>query len=311
MLNAPQPPALEGARGRFRDRSEPILARANSAAGTTRWIDAGAIALAMLLVGGPLVFTRNGFGADFTNHLWLAWVQQKAISQHLVPTYFLNARINGVFYPFFAFYGGTLYAATGALGVLIGGQIVVAFVAVTLIAIGAAYGGMLWLARQLGARGWMTHAPAITFVASAYYVTNLYGRGAWPEVIATSMIPLVAASALRLARAPRVELAPAVALVVSIVFFSGSQNVTLLLGASLLVLVLVLLRAVLGSEAFALTARRVLAIGGLIVLGIAVNAWFLIPDIAHASDTLISIQPPWKWSFNGFFKQTSDPLQPT
>ncbi len=70
----------------------------------------------MLLVGSPALFTQDGFGIDFTNHLWLVWVQQQAISHHLLPTYLVNAPRVGAFYPFFMFYGGTLYAASGPTG---------------------------------------------------------------------------------------------------------------------------------------------------------------------------------------------------
>ena len=147
--------------------------------------------VAVLVIGGPAVFTHNGFAVDFTNHLWLVWVQEAAIAQHATPTYFISAPAAGVFYPFFAFYGGTLYAATGAVAALLGGRVVVAFLAVTLLGVAAAYGGLVWLSRQLGVRSWAAHAPAIAYVFSAYYVTNLYGRGAWTEFMATSTIPLV------------------------------------------------------------------------------------------------------------------------
>ena len=72
----------------------------------------------------------------------------------------------------FAFYGGTLFALTGALAAVLGGSTILAFEVVTLAAIAAAYGGLFWLARQLGVKGVLAHAPAIVFVTSAYYVTQ-------------------------------------------------------------------------------------------------------------------------------------------
>ena len=177
----------------------------------------------------------------------------------------------------------------------------IAFVVATLLAIAAAYGGALWLARELGVRGWMAHAPAITFTASAYYVSNLYGRGAWPEVIATSAIPLLVASGWRLIRDEQIRVVPSVLFVLSAVFFAGSHNITLLLGAGVLVGGLILLRLALGRGTFAVSPRRMLEVGALLLLAICVNAWFLLPDVVHAGDTQIGMAAVYPWSAFSFF----------
>ena len=65
------------------------------------------IALAALL--GPLVLTSSTFGQDWPNHLWLVWQQSRNITALGHPSYFLQSHL-GAFYPFYAFYGGTLYA---------------------------------------------------------------------------------------------------------------------------------------------------------------------------------------------------------
>lgn len=270
------------------------------------------VLLAMLVIGGPALFTRNGFNYDFTNHLWLVSVQEQAIAHHLAPTYYLNAPAFGVFYPFFVFYGATLYAAAGALAAVIAGHITVAYVGASLLAVAAAYGGLLWLARQLGIRSWMAHAPAITFVAGAYYVTNLYGRGAWPEFMATSMIPLLVASGWRLARAPRIELVPGALFVIATVFFAGSHNITLLFGSLSLLGGLIFLRIALGREVATVSRGRLLGIAGLLILAVAVDAWFLLPDIAHERSTLIAVDPIVSWHYTSFFDTPAvlfDPLR--
>jgi hypothetical protein len=276
------------------------------------WGDVAGIGLAMLVIGGPALFTRNGFMYDFTNHLWFVFVQEQAISRHLVPTYYLNAPVVGAFYPFFVFYGGTLYAATGALAALIAGHVTVAYVGASLLAIAAAYGGLLWLARQLGVRSWMAHAPAITFVAGAYYVTNLYGRGAWPEFMATSMIPLLVASGWRVARAPRIEVVPATLFVIATVLFAGSHNITLLFGSLSLIGGLILLRIALGREVAAVDAGRLLRIAILLALAVAVDAWFLLPDVVHQGATVIATDPGVSWHATSFFDTPAvlfDPLR--
>ena len=100
----------------------------------------------------------------------------------------------------------------------------------------------LFGSRAVGVRSWMAHAPAVTFVASAYYVTNLYGRGAWSEFVATSALPLMVASGLKIARSQRREAGPAALFVASAILASGSHNITLLWGSITFAVVLVALR---------------------------------------------------------------------
>lgn len=257
-----------------------------------------------IVIGGPAIFTHNGFGFDYTNHMWMVWVQEQAISRHLVPTYFLNTSSTGIFYPLYMFYGGSLYALAGGLAALLGGRVVVAFVGVSVLSIMSAYGGMVWLARQLGVRSWLAHAPALTYVAGAYYVTNLYGRGAWTEFVAASMLPLVAAAGLHILRAPRVRLGAAVLFVLSVVVFAGSHNITLLLGTVMFALLSVGLLVALGRAAVP-ALRRVLLAGALAVAAVAVNAWFLLPDLVHANSTRIGSGPLTPWGNTTEFNSLS------
>jgi putative flippase GtrA len=254
-------------------------------------LDVAIATLVILLVASPLLFTRDGFAPDFTNELWLSAYQQHAISAHLHPTLFLQTQ-QVVFQPLFAFYGGTLFAITGGLGALLGGSTVLAFEIMTVAAIAAAYGGLFWLARQLGVRGIAAHAPAIVFVTSAYYITDLYGRGAWTELLATSMLLLVIASALRVVRGPP-RVAPAVCLVAASVVFSGSHNISLLLGVTVTALALTVYWIASGRPR-ELPWRRMAAAAGLFALGVCLNGWFLVPDVRFSHDTLISTKiNPW------------------
>jgi hypothetical protein len=264
---------------------------------TPALIDVAIATLAVLLIASPLLFTSDGFAPDFTNDLWLAGYQQHVIAAHLHPTLFLQTQ-QGVFYPIFAFYGGTLFALTGALAALLGGSTILAFEVVTVAAIAAAYGGLFWLARQLGVKGVLAHAPAIVFVTSAYYVTDLYGRGAWAEFMAVSALPLVLAASLRLVRGG-MSLGPVACLVAASAVFSGSHNITLLWGSTLAVATLVVYWLASGRSR-ALPWRRMLAVAGVVALGVGLNGWFLLPDASYAHDTLVSsfTEP---WSTTGFF----------
>jgi hypothetical protein len=280
------------------ERGSLVVPRARGWRPSPALIDVAIATLAVLLIASPLLFTSDGFNSELTNDMWVASYQQHMIAAHLHPSLFLQTQ-QSVFYPEFAFYGGTLFAITGALAVVLGGSTVLAFEAVTLAAIAAAYGGIFWLARQLGVKGLLAHAPAIVFVTSAYYISDPYGRGAWAEFIAVSALPLVLATSLRLARG-RWRVAPVACLVAASVVFSGSHNITLLVGSTLAVAALACYWLLSGASR-ELPWRRMLGVAGLIALGVALNGWFLLPDVSYAHRTMVTgwnISP--KASFNTF-----------
>jgi hypothetical protein len=145
----------------------------------------------------------------------------------------------------------------------------------------------------------LAHAPAIVFVTSAYYISDPYGRGAWAEFIAVSALPLVLGASLRLVRG-RWRVGPVACLVAASVVFSGSHNITLLWGSTLAVVALVVYWLASGRSR-ELPWRRMLAVAGVIALGVGLNGWFLLPDVSYAHKTMVTgwfISP--KTSFNTF-----------
>jgi hypothetical protein len=274
-------------------------------------VDMLAAAAAVLLVAAPLIFTSSGFGVDFTNHLWLSWVEGTGLAQAGHPTYFVNARGIGVFYPFFAFYGGTLYALVGGVSDLLGAQPIAAYVGVTTLAVAGTYGGAIWLGRELGLRGLTAHAPALAVVTSAYYITNLYGRGAWTEFMAVAAIAPLLASGVHLVRAGRWRPWPVLVLAVSAALFSGSHNITLVWGTAIMAVAAVVVWLALGAPR-RLPVRRLAMVAGLALAGVAVNAWFLLPDIGYAKDVKAHIEIPPKGASATFFDTPQilfDPLR--
>jgi hypothetical protein len=239
--------------------------------------------LAVILVAAPMLFTDSGFAVDFTNHLWLTWAAGNGLSQTGHPSYFLNTPETGVFYPWFAFYGGSLYMLVGGVSELMGGQPVVAYVGATTLAITGSYLGMVWLGREFGLRGWVRHAPALVVVTSAYYITNLYGRGAWTEFIATAVISPLLASGIHLARASRWRVGPMLVFIVSAIIFSGSHNITLLWGSTVAVVAGLILWLAMGRPG-TLPLRRIARLCALGVASVLVNAWYLVPDVGYAQD---------------------------
>jgi hypothetical protein len=102
------------------------------------------------------------------------------------------------------------------------------------------------------------------------------------------MMPLLAAAAVSVLRADRLRLWPALALMVSGVLFFGSHNLTLLYGTTLLVVVAALLAACVPQARRLVSARGALRVAAILVPALLVNAWFLLPDIAYQSHTVIA-----------------------
>ncbi len=248
---------------------------------TPAWLISAVVGLAVL---SPALLTQRAFGSDWGNHAWLMWAQGESLRSLGKPTFFLQTET--AFEPWFAFYGGTLYVLGGALGIVLGP--LTAYLVLHVVIVAAALGGFVWLARQVGLHGWRAHVPGVLWVTSSIYVTDLYGRGDLPESVALSMLPLVVAGALHLARAERWTPGPVALFAGAVVLFTGSHGLTLLWGG---VFVLV----VLGLLAFALPQhvdrRGVLGVAGLGALATLVNAWFLAVAAAYGTKTIIGDRP--------------------
>ncbi len=230
----------------------------------------------LAVIGGlliPIVFTDRTFSTDWGNHLWLIWVQGSNIADLGEPSYFLQSSL-GVFYPYYAFYGGTFYAVAGTVSWLLSAE-AAAFVAYA-AAMSAAYLGWTWIARQLGIPGWRSQLPGCIAVTAPLAVTNLYGRGDIPEVVATAAIPLIAAAGLSMFREGRVRLSTAAIYVVAVAALTGTHTLTLVWGTVFLLLVAGLLAVSYWREVRA-RLRRGLAVAGLTALGVCLNAWILAP----------------------------------
>ncbi len=227
----------------------------------------------------PILLTDRTFSSDWGNHLWLIWMQGQSIRDFGEPSYFLQSSF-GAFYPYFAFYGGSIYAALGALSLILSPEAAV-FVAYA-GALAAAYLGWTWIARQLGIRGWQSQLPGCIAVTAPLAVTNLYGRGDIPEAIATSVIPLIAASALSMFREPRLRLPSAAAYVVGVAVLTGTHTLTLVWGSTFLLVCAALLVAC-NWRAARERFGRGLTVAGLTALGAGINGWILMPLVLYHS----------------------------
>jgi hypothetical protein len=242
--------------------------------------------LVLVLCWPMLLRTGDTFGDDWSTHLWFVWHASEALQADHRPSLFVQYG-GGAFYPHFAFYGGTLYTVTGLLSAALG-DAQHGYALSWVLAFAAAYGGWVWLGRMAGLGRWSAQAPAVVFVTSPYLITTTYVRGDWPELVAVSAMPLVAASALSVLRADRLRLVPGLALAGSAIVFSGSHNITLLWGATFLVLLPAVLCLVVPAARRQVTRAGALRVLAILVPAVLVNAWFLLPDVVYQADTMIA-----------------------
>ena len=128
-------------------------------------------------------------------------------------------------------------------------------------------------------------------VTSAYYITNLYGRGAWTEFMVTSAIAPLIASGVHLVRAPAWRPLPIAIFALSAALFTGGHNITLLWGSAIAAAALPILWLALGAPRRP-PYRRLAMLAGLGLASAMVNAWFLLPDIAYAGKVEIAHNLP-------------------
>jgi hypothetical protein len=249
-------------------------------------LPAGASALLIGALAWPLLFTRSAIVGDWSYHLWLLWHQSLAIRSNHFPSLFLNSSYS-VFYPEYAFYGGTVYVLGGTLSLVLGGNPVQAYILTYLMGFAAAYGGWYWMGRMAGLGRWSAQAPGLAFITSAYYLTLIYGRGDWPEFLGVSMIPLLVASGLNVLRADQLHTLPATALAGSGIVFFGSHNLTLLWGSTMIALTGLAIIVCVPDARRQITRRGVTRVAALLVPAALVSAWYLLPTLAYESRTVI------------------------
>jgi hypothetical protein len=244
-------------------------------------VGVGGPALLLGVLARPLLFTN---AQDWLGHLWLLWHQSLTIRATHLPSLFIHYS-HSVFYPEYAFYGGTLYALGGILSLLLGNAPLQAYIATYCLGFLMAYCGWYWISRMAGLGRWQAHAPGLIFITSASYLTIIYGRGDWPEFMAVSTIPLMSAAGLSVLRSDRLQLRPALTLAGTGVVFFGSHGMTLLWGTTFLGLVGLAIVVCVPQTRGQITRRRAIHVASLVVPALLVSAWFLLPELAYASRT--------------------------
>jgi hypothetical protein len=263
--------------------TSPNLREGSRAPRAIGWV--GAVVLIAVLVR-PMVFGRTFIGWDWYPHQWFIWHQAESLKATGLPSLFSHSQ-GAVFVPHFAFYGGTLNALAGAL-TLLTGDANSAMVILFVCGFVACYGGWYWLARACGIGVGWAHVPAALFISAPYYLAMIYANGSLHEFVAVSVTPSLIASIASILRADRLRAAPAAVLAVSATLLTGSHNLALLWGATMLVLVGVVLLALAPPLRRTVTRAGVLRVVAVVVPAVLVNGWFLLPDIVYQSHTLIA-----------------------
>jgi hypothetical protein len=235
----------------------------------------------------PMVATHSAFGLDWPIHLWNLRHQGEFLVDNFHPTYFIHSE-DGVFYPHFAFYGGTAYAAGAPLVLLFGDAGRNGYVVDWIVVVAAGYGAWVWLGRLAGLGLWAAQAPAAVFLTVPYYVSLLYTRGDWPEVAAVSAIPLLVAAIVSVLKHGRVTLGRGVALAIATIAFTGSHGQTLLWATTLAAVGVPLLLALDRRVRALVLSRAGLEVLGVMLPAAAVNGWFLLPALAYQAQTFIA-----------------------
>jgi hypothetical protein len=251
----------------------------------------------VLLIGAltwPMLFSNSSFGGMWMLELVYMWKQSITIGAGHLPTLFLNYS-RGVFYPWYAFFAGTLYTFAGLLSLIVGGTPFRAYLITYLLGFAAAYGGWYWIARQAGLGRWQAQIPGVVFITSACYLTMIYAEGEWSEFIGVSLIPVMIASGISVLRANRLRLWPALALVISCTLFAGSHVLTVVWGSTAIIILCLAIAIWVAPARREVSRSGLMRLIGLAVPALLVTAWFLVPAAAYQSTTWIAGEyPTWR-----------------
>jgi phosphoglycolate phosphatase-like HAD superfamily hydrolase len=238
------------------------------------------------LLTAPLFLTRRTYGSDWTLHLWLMRQQQFNIESLGHPSLLMSTRDLGVFYPVFAFTGSGIYTVGAYLSMALGDRPIIAYKLMYVAGFCLAFGGMTWLSTQCGLRGRRSQAAGMTLVTGAYFVTDFVGRGDFGEFLALCSIPFVIAAGRAIVTSATMSRRYVIALVVGVFVFTGSHNITLMLGSGFF-LALAVVTAITQGVSRPVWKRWWVVVGASAV-GVGLNAWYLFPDLAWGSTTQAS-----------------------
>ena len=240
--------------------------------------------VAALLI--PFALRQNAW-YEWENAYWFLQRQAEHVSAHGVPTLFLHTK-DGSFYPFFVYYGGFTIGLLAYPAALFGAWPV--FLASMVAAVVGGYLGIWWTSLSLGLSRRLAVLPALIYATTPYVLSDAYGRGAWAELVGVNAVAVMLGGWTALlcseARSPKLALA---ALVGSGAVLAGTHNVTLLMTAAVLPLIVLALLPLTSAgrgraAVLASLGRGVIATA----LGAGLTAAWLVPNLWLGPKTYIS-----------------------
>lgn len=233
------------------------------------------------LLALPFVLKQNSWW-EWANAYWLLQVQTAHVSAHGLPTLFVH--LNSVtFDPTYVFYAGPLFSVLAYPAAVVGPWTV--FATMTVVALVCGYLGIWWAARNLGLSRELAILPALTFATTPYVLSDLYGRSAWPELIAVNAVAVLVGALTALVWQPgRNRTWPLIAAGLAAATIAGSHNLTMLMCALVLPFVALALWPLAPRPAGAPIAAAV----GAIALGIGLTAAWLLPNLWWSHETVIA-----------------------
>lgn len=249
----------------------------------------------------PFILQQNSWW-EWGNAYWLLERQSAHVSAHGVPTLFLN-NFSGAFNPFYTFYSGFTLSLLAYPAAVVGAWPV--FVASVVAAMVAGYLGIWWTARNLGLSHQLAIFPGLIFATTPYVLSEIYGRGAWAELVAVNAAAVMLGALTALLWRPDRPRGPALAaLVAATALLAGSHNITLLLSTAFLPLMLLALLPLRGRTSppvWPELGRAAIAVA----LGIGLTAAWLLPNLWFGPSTLVAHPSSFN---NQTFAQTFDVL---
>ena len=232
----------------------------------------------------PFIVHQNAW-FEWSDTLWLLELQTAHVSAFGLPTFFTHAA-GLYFYPQQLFYAGPWISVLAYPSAILGAWPV--FAAATAASFAAASAGIAWTARNLGVPGRWALVPGTLFVTAPYLVSDLYGRGAWAEIIALSALAVAtgAATSLLCARA-RSRCAVTAVLALAVATIAGTHNLTLLFSALIAPLLAIALAPMFGGSISELLSRFGWVLAGALI-GVALCGAFLVPDVWLSGRTMIN-----------------------
>ncbi|HMJ34620.1 MAG TPA: hypothetical protein VK501_11940 [Baekduia sp.] len=238
------------------------------------------------LLALPFVLRQNAWW-EWTTAFWLLERQTEHVSAHGLPTFYLHTD-SGTFYAFNVFYAGFTVSVLAYPAAVLGAWPV--FATTCAGALVAGYLGIWWTARNLGLSRRLAILPGLAFATTPYLLTDLYGRASWAELVAVNGTAVMLGGLTALLCHPERGRGRALlALAGSGAIVAGTHNLTMLMTAIALPLVVAaLLPLVRGDGGAVVVARRLGRGVAAIAVGVGLTGAWLVPNLWLGPDTYIA-----------------------